>query len=319
MVERKMATIPWKTAELDRQLPVLEIDIEAVLQPTDGVRVTRIGHATSLVQFDGINLLTNPVFSNRAVPRPFMRSWRYRLVPPNLHELLDKMKIHAVLITHNHLNSNSVIGLNSRFPDAWWFVPKGLDCWFKEKGCKNTKEMTWWQEEELPTHTNIKMAFTPAQHWCQRFLRDVNQVLVGSWAVIGPKHRFFFAADTGYCDVFKTIGEEYGPFDVATIPIGPYEPNWYELPQHVIAEEAVNIHMDIRAKQSVAILWRTFNLSNEAVATSRCRRTCTWLAQLPRRDVFIELKHGEHENFHQCRSTRKGIRTSLSPARDANR
>ncbi|XP_014664699.1 PREDICTED: N-acyl-phosphatidylethanolamine-hydrolyzing phospholipase D-like [Priapulus caudatus] len=168
------------TRELDRRLPILPIDVNAVLQPTDGVRVTWIGHATSLVQFDGINLLTDPVFSARAAPTQIMGPLRYRLVSPNLYHLLDlpEMKIHAVLISHNHydhLDSNSVFELNRRFPEAWWFVPEGLDGWFKGCGCKNTKEMTWWEEQELPTHPNIKMAFTPAQHWCQRYIKDVNQ------------------------------------------------------------------------------------------------------------------------------------------------
>ncbi|XP_014679341.1 PREDICTED: N-acyl-phosphatidylethanolamine-hydrolyzing phospholipase D-like isoform X2 [Priapulus caudatus] len=297
----KRPTIP-RTQELDRRLPILPIDFHTVLQPTDGVRVTWIGHATSLVQFDGINLLTDPMFSERAAPTQVMGPPRYRLVPPNLWNLLNtpEMKIHAVLISHNHydhLDSDSVIELNSRFPEAWWFVPEGLDCWFKEKGCKNTKEMTWWQEQELPTHRHIKMAFTPAQHWCQRLSTGVNHVLWGSWAVIGPKHRFFFAGDTGYCDVFKSIGEEYGPFDVATIPIGCYEPRWYMCPQHVNPEEAVKIHMDIRAKQSVAIHWGTFNLSNEEYDQPVKDLHEARAKKLADATSFIVLKHGQTKTF----------------------
>ncbi len=85
----------------------------------------------------------------------------------------------------------------------------------------------------------------------------------GSWAIIGPKHRFFFAGDTGYCDVFKQIGKIYGPFSVAAIPIGAYEPRWFMKHQHVEPSESVKIHIDIGSRFSLAIHWGTFALANE--------------------------------------------------------
>lgn len=110
---------------------------------------------------------------------------------------------------------------------------------------------------------SVSFVFTPCQHWSKRTLTDDNKSLWGSWVIKGPKFRFFFAGDTGYCDVFKKIGIVYGPFDVAAIPIGSYEPRWYMKHQHVNPEEAVQIHQDIRSKFSIAVHWGTFSMSNE--------------------------------------------------------
>ena len=105
-------------------------------------------------------------------------------------------------------------------------------------------------------------------------------MLWGSWAVIGPRTRFWFGGDTGYCEAFKQIGDKYGPFDMAAIPIGAYQPNWFMKYQHVhpgmcyhpksdvgpkiiIAGEAVEIHKDIRSNKSIGIHWGTFKLTTE--------------------------------------------------------
>lgn len=86
-------------------------------------------------------------------------------------------------------------------------------------------ELDWWEESLVPDiATDVCVVFTPAQHWCKRTINDDNKVLWGSWCVIGPRYKFFFAGDTGYCDAFKQIGRMFGPFDLSAIPIGAYEP-----------------------------------------------------------------------------------------------
>lgn len=94
-------------------------------------------------------------------------------------------------------------------------------------------------------------------------MTDDNKSLWGSWVVKGPRFRFFFAGDTGYCDIFKEIGHFYGPFDVSAIPIGAYEPRFCMKHQHVNSTEAVKIHKDIKSKFSIGIHWGTFSISNE--------------------------------------------------------
>lgn len=182
-----------------------------------------------LVQMDGLNILTDPVFNDYCGMARLLGVKRYRPVPCTVDELPD---IDAVCISHNHydhLDYTTVCELNKRFGGKiHWFVPKGLQSWMLETGCKNVFELEWWEECSHPKFTDeskaVKFAFTPAQHWCRRGITDYNKVLWGSWSVIGPRNRFFFAGDTGYYSIFKQIGKRYGPFDLAAIPIGAYQP-----------------------------------------------------------------------------------------------
>lgn len=138
-----------------------------------------------------------------------------------------------------------------------------MSTWFEAAGCENVVELDWWEENCVPEKGHVSFVFTPAQHWSKRTLNDDNKSLWGGWAVIGPKHRFYYPGDTGYCPVFRDIGRIYGPFDVCAIPIGAYEPRWFMRAQHVNPEEAVKIHQDVKSKFTVAIHWGTFALANE--------------------------------------------------------
>lgn len=104
----------------------------------------------------------------------------------------------------------------------------------------------------------------PARHWTQRTPFDKNSCLWGSFAVVGPKSRFYFAGDTAFCpSLFKGIGKEYGPFDLSLIPIGAYRPSFIMKDAHCDPAEAVQIHLDLRSKQSAAIHWATFPLADD--------------------------------------------------------
>ena len=189
---------------------------------------------------------------------------RYRRAAVSVNELPE---INAVLISHNHydhLDYDSVVALNNRFgASLHWFVPLGLSQWIRDVGIVNVVELDWWQQSCVPSHADVQFIMTPAQHWSRRGAFDVCKTLWGSWTIIGPQHRFFFSGDTGYCSVFEQIGQMYGPFDLAAIPIGAYEPRWFMAGQHVNPEEAVQMHVDLRSKQSVAIHWGTFALAHE--------------------------------------------------------
>lgn len=195
-----------------------------------GVRVTWLGHATVLVEMEELVFLTDPIFSSRASPSQYLGPKRFRHPPCTIGQLPP---IDAVLISHNHydhLDYGSVAALNERFGNELrWFVPLGLLDWMQKCGCENVIELDWWEENCVPGHDEVTFVFTPAQHWCKRTLLDDNKVLWGSWSVLGPWNRFFFAGDTGYCSVFKEIGKRFGPFDLAAIPIGAYEPRYVGL------------------------------------------------------------------------------------------
>ncbi|KAF2981380.1 hypothetical protein EK904_002932 [Melospiza melodia maxima] len=267
-MEKNNSNVPRSKQELDKELPVLQPYFvgapEDAGQTGSGMRVTWLGHATVLVEMDELVFLTDPIFSQRASPIQLLGPKRFRGPPCTVAQL---PRIDAVLISHthyDHLDYNSVASLNERFgSELRWFVPLGLLPWMQRCGCENVIELDWWEENCVPGHDAVTFVFTPSQHWCKRTVTDDNKVLWGSWSVLGPWNRFFFAGDTGYCFAFEQIGKRFGPFDLAAIPIGAYEPRWFMKYQHVDPEEAVRIHIDVQAKKSVAIHWGTFALANE--------------------------------------------------------
>ncbi|GFQ87003.1 n-acyl-phosphatidylethanolamine-hydrolyzing phospholipase D [Trichonephila clavata] len=280
--------------ELDLVLPIVKQNFSKLMVPDDGIRVTWMGHSTVLVQMHGLNVLTDPIFSDRASPSQVVGPKRYRDPPCSIHDLPH---INAVVISHSHydhLDLNTVTLLNARFgTDIRWFVPIGLQSWMQHVGCENVVELDWWEENCVPEHSDTFFVFTPAQHWSKRTIADDNKVLWGSWCILGPKYRFFFAGDTGYCDVFKQIGRVHGPFDLCAIPIGAYEPRWFMKYQHINPEEAVQIHIDVHSKHSLAIHWGTFCLANEYyLDPPRKLRDSLDKHEIPP-ELFFTLKHGE--------------------------
>ncbi|XP_059140718.1 N-acyl-phosphatidylethanolamine-hydrolyzing phospholipase D-like [Physella acuta] len=154
-------------------------------------------------------------------------------------------------------------------------------------------EHTTAKKKDEAYQSEIRIVSTPCQHWSQRSLNDIDKVLWTSWCVIGPKHKFYFAGDTGYYSGFKQIGKRYGPFTLSTIPIGAYNPRWFLAPQHVDPEEAVKIHMDIKSQTSIGIHWGTFKLSKEFYLEPRQKLA----EEVEKQDLspssFITVHHGE--------------------------
>ena len=231
------SNIPGK-AQLSETLPVKTpawVNDSNVSYVAGDARVTWLGHASVLAEVDGLTILTDPIFSDRASAVQFAGPKRYTRPPCKVKEL---PAISAVVISHSHydhLDLNTVSSLAKLQPNINWFVPMGMAQWFLDNTVvtkEKVKEMTWWQEEPL-MGSQLKMVFTPSNHWCKRTVGDDNKMLWGSWAVLGPKTRFWFGGDTGYCEAFKQIGDKYGPFDLAAIPIGAYQPNWFMKYQHV--------------------------------------------------------------------------------------
>jgi len=221
---------------------------------------TWIGHATVLVQAGGFNLLTDPQFSERASPAQW--AGPRRTVPPT--PSLDALPaIDAVLISHDHydsLDAASVRALHRRNPGTIrFFVPLGLKRWFRRRGITTVTELDWWESRRFDT---LEVTCVPARHWSQRGPPGRNRTLWAGWAVRAGNLRFLFAGDSAYPGHFREIGARLGPFDLAALPIGAYEPRWF-MTHHMTPEEAVAAHRDLRARQSMAIHWGTFALSDE--------------------------------------------------------
>ena len=234
--------------------------------------ITWIGHASMLVQAGGLNVLTDPIFSERASPVQFMGPKRAQA--PGL-TLADLPPIDVVLISHNHydhLDKASVQALAQRASadrPTLFMVPLGLKPWFASMGIRNTLELDWWDKHVL---RGVEFVFTPVQHWSARGLGDRSETLWGGFAVFAPDLHWYFSGDTGYSRDFadtaarfadRLVPERGGGFDLALIAVGGYEPRWFMGKQHVNPDEAVMIHRDLRAKRSVGIHWGTFELTDE--------------------------------------------------------
>jgi N-acyl-phosphatidylethanolamine-hydrolysing phospholipase D len=144
-------------------------------------------------------------------------------------------------------------------------VPLGVKALLATQGITNCVELNWWDSHLVTSSESekIQITFTPTHHWTARTLFDRNTCLWGSFAVNSSAGNFFFGGDTAYCDCFKIIGDELGPFDIAAIPIGAYKPREFTKNVHCDPAEAVAIHTDIRSKQSIGIHWGTYPLTDE--------------------------------------------------------
>ena len=222
---------------------------------------TWIGHASVLLQQGGLNILTDPQFSERASPVSFAGPKRH--VPPAL-ALGDLPRIDAVVISHNHydhLDLPSLVAL-ARQPGGSprFFVPLGNKALLMDAGIADVVEMDWWDRRSFK---GLEFHLTPVQHWSARSLTDAFRTLWGGWLIRGGGLSTFFAGDTGYSRDFADIRARLGAVDFAMIPAGAYEPRWFMGPQHVDPREAIRIHRDLGARLSLGIHWGTFELTDE--------------------------------------------------------
>jgi N-acyl-phosphatidylethanolamine-hydrolysing phospholipase D len=241
-------------------LPTLVGNDGAALRAnTSRPTLTWIGHATFLVQLDGANILTDPHWGNRVSPVGFMGP--KRLVRAGV-PFEDLPHIDAVIISHDHYDhlDAATVSRLAREHHPTFFVPLGLKAWFSKLGIQDVVELDWWQTR---TFHGITFACTPAQHSSGRTLADYDVRLWSSWVLMGRSKRLFFAGDTGYDPGLKEIGQRYGPFDVAALPIGGYSAYEGRHPNHLNPEEAVQLFEDIDAQLLVPMHWGTFELNRE--------------------------------------------------------
>ena len=248
-----------------------------------------IGHASLLLNHNGVNVLTDPVFSDRASPFQFAGPKRASPLP---FAIKDLPKIDIVLISHSHydhLDKGAIIDLSRYQPDAQYFVPLGLKSVIESWGAKNVTEMDWWDEVD---YNGIRLTATPMKHWSSRTPFDRNKTLWAGFKLDWPDFSFYFIGDTGYTDDYKTVRERLGTPDLVGIPIGAYNPRDFMKDAHVNPEEAVQILKDLGAPKAVPLHWGTFKLTLEPLAEPPERlRSALDAAQLSGQD-FVVLQHG---------------------------
>jgi L-ascorbate metabolism protein UlaG (beta-lactamase superfamily) len=225
-----------------------------------GIRVTFVNHATVLVQMDGKNLLTDPVWANRVGPVPFAGPSRW--AEPGVR-FEDLPRIDAVLLSHSHYDHcdvTTLARLERRF-GAPVLAGLGSRAMLAEHGVVRVVDLDRWQAVSLGG--GMTATFVPARHWSQRGLLDRNTVLWGGFFVRGPSGAVLFAGDSGFGGHFAAIRARLGPPDVALLPIGAYAPRWHMANRHMSPSDAVRAHLVLGARQSVGIHWGTFDLADE--------------------------------------------------------
>ncbi len=246
-----------RTASLAR----VENDGSALKNNRTASTVTWVGHSTLLIQLNGVNILTDPHWSDRASPVTF--AGPKRLMPPGV-PFENLPPIELVLISHDHYDHLDVETVRrlAQIHHPLFLVPLGLKAWFAEFGITEVEELDWWESRRVK---GLTVTCLPAQHFSGRTLWDRNRRLWSSWAVAGDTKRAFFAGDTGHYEVFKEIGNRLGPFDLAAVPIGAYLPRTIMRMTHLTPEEALQLFADIRGQRFVAIHWGTFDLTEEPI------------------------------------------------------
>ena len=224
-----------------------------------------IGHATFLIKLGNSTIITDPIFSKNAGPL-FFGPKRYTEPALNLNEL---PKTEIFLLTHNHYDHQDMFTIK-KFPykDARVLLPLKLGKYFTKNGYKNVNEMDWY--DEIKINQNLKITFLPAVHWSKRSLTDTNKTLWGSFLIEYKEKKILFNCDTGVGNIYKDLGEKYGPIDLTFINIGAYNffpimPYKDKSVYHTNPEEALKVAQNLKSKKVIGMHWGTFILSLEPI------------------------------------------------------
>ncbi len=260
--------LKWQTSKRDREAFPESYPTPPKDRPparVDRVRVVHLGHASFLYQIGGLNLLIDPVYSLRASPLSFFGPRRVN--DPGV-AFDDLPRIDAVLITHNHydhLDIETLARLHER-DQPRMIMPLGNDTIVRARIPEARAEAHDWSAR-LPLSDGVSVTLAPSYHWSARGAFDRRMALWCSFVLEGGGTRIFHIGDTGYHDgsLYRRLGAELGPFHLAVLPIGAYEPRWFMRDNHMNPEEAVQVMLSLRAEQALGHHWGTFQLTDEGI------------------------------------------------------
>jgi len=263
---RKERTHKMRTKDFSWQVPSTAPDMTYLNSNSADPSLTWIGHSTFLIRHCGLNIVTDPVWASTM-------AFQKRLSDPGI-PMADMPPIDVVLISHSHYDHLHTASLRRLPGKKTLIVPAGLGNKMRRKGFTKVIELSWWQSVEIG---GAVFTFVPSQHWTRRTLTDMNRSHWGGYimeeakgngerTVSNPRDgavpTIYFAGDSGYFDGFKQIGQRFD-IDVALMPIGAYDPEWFMGPQHVTPEEALQAFADVGAKRFIPMHYGAFRLADD--------------------------------------------------------
>jgi L-ascorbate metabolism protein UlaG (beta-lactamase superfamily) len=257
--------LKWKVAGKAAPWPD---QVEVAQQPpapapvSDGCVASWVGQSTFVLRFAGMTVLTDPIFSDRAGPLPWLGPRRVAR-PGVAFETLPKVDV--VLLSHDHYDHCDLptLGRLARRDDPLVVAPLGHRSLLAGVGLSRIAELDWWGSRVLGTGAEVTLV--PARHWSRRRPFGTNTRLWGGFMLRAGGRLVYFAGDSGYQEgLFAEIGRRCGAPDLALIPIGAYEPRWFMKDAHMDPAEALRVHREVAARRSVAMHWGTFQLTDEA-------------------------------------------------------
>jgi L-ascorbate metabolism protein UlaG (beta-lactamase superfamily) len=258
----------WQTSKRERETFPAHYPAPPQDKPpasVEGLRIVHLGHASFLYQMDGRNVLVDPVYAERA--SPFSFAGPKRVNEPGV-AFADLPKIDAVLVTHNHYDHLDLATLERihRRDAPRMIMPLGNDTIVRARIPDARTEAHDWGDR-VALSDAVAITLVPTYHWSARGAFDRRMALWASFVIETPRAKIFHVGDTGYHDgsLYDELGAKYGPFDLAVLPIGAYEPRWFMSDNHMNPEEAVKVMTSLRAKQALGHHWGTFQLTDEGI------------------------------------------------------
>lgn len=275
-----------KLKDLLTHIPQAELkEIDKLQHNVSELSITWIGHATFLIQMNGTNILTDPVWAKRM-------GVQKRLTEPGL-SITELPMIDYVLISHGHYDHLDFGSIKKLKGNPVYYVPQGLGAAFRKRGYHNVNEANWWESFEDKSG-KIKLSFVPAQHWTRRSLNDMNRSHWGGWMIEDlVNHRsVYFVGDTAYFSGFKEIARRY-KIDTVLMPIGAYEPEWFMSKSHINPEDAIKAFGELQGKLFIPMHYGAYRLANDTGPEALARLHKEWGRLALPQECLKVLKIGE--------------------------
>ncbi|MBM7567290.1 L-ascorbate metabolism protein UlaG (beta-lactamase superfamily) [Paenibacillus sacheonensis] len=242
-----------KAKDYSFRIPVVEPDLVFLHGNTSDPTLTWVGHSTFFIQLGGLNIITDPIWAEKL-------AFHRRLSAPGIN-IADVPPIDVILISHSHYDHLNIASLKQLTGSKMLIVPVGLADKLRRKGFSSIIELDWWQSAVV---RGVTFNFVPAQHWTRRTLVDTNSSRWGGFVVESKDApTVYFAGDSGYFEGFKEVGSRFANIDVALMPIGAYDPEWFMSAQHVTPEEALQAFRDTGARHFVPMHYGSYKLADD--------------------------------------------------------